>query len=228
MSLRSHTTPTAPGLQLAVAVVALGALSMASGCRGNKASEPPVHLQQNMDFSQSFEAQEKNEWFPDKRAMRPPVQGTQARSLSGAANDGFLKEDDHLYKGRGPNGRLVDALPRGIALTPELLERGQNRYNIFCVPCHDSTGAGNGMVMRRGWPNKPPSYHEARTRALPLGHFYDVITNGRGTMKGYAAQLTNVRDRWAVAAYVRALQLSNNAKIADVPAGVARQKGWLK
>ena len=211
-----------------IAVVAVGLVTMATGCRGNKSADPPVHLQQNMDFAQSYEAQEINAWFPDKRAMRPPVEGTQARSLSGSPSDGFLRTDDHLYKGRGADGRLVDALPRDVKLTKALLERGQDRYQIYCVPCHDNTGAGNGMVMQRGWPNKPPSYHEPRMRALPLGHFYDVITNGRGTMMGYAAQLTDVKDRWAVAAYVRTLQLSQDATIADVPPDIARTKGWLK
>lgn len=210
---------------LSLAVLATSTIVV--GCRGNKSSAPPVHLQQNMDFAQSYEAQDPNPWFPDNRAMRPPVEGTQARSVNGG-NDGFLKTDDHLHKGRSANGRLVDALPRSIRLTKAFLERGKNRYDVFCVPCHDETGEGNGMVMQRGWPNKPPSYHEPRVRALPLGHFYDVVTNGRGTMYGYAAQITNVRDRWAIAAYVRALQLAGNATLADIPAEVSKSKGWLK
>ena len=107
-------------------VLALGMVVLAAGCRGNKSADPPVHLQQNMDFAQSYEAQEVNEWFPDKRAMRPPVEGTQARSLGGAPTDGFLRTDDHLYEGRGANGRLVDSLPAGMKLTKAFLERGQN------------------------------------------------------------------------------------------------------
>ena len=109
---------------------------------------------------------------------------------------------------------MVDALP--FPLTAEVLDRGEQRFNIYCTPCHGLTGKGDGMIVRRGY-RQPPSYHIDRLRQVPLGHFYDVMTNGFGAMPDYRAQIAP-RDRWAIAAYVRALQLSQHASAADVPA----------
>jgi mono/diheme cytochrome c family protein len=108
----------------------------------------------------------------------------------------------------------VAALP--MRLTKELLARGRERFNIYCSPCHDRTGNGRGMVVRRGY-QPPPSYHIERLREAPVGHFFDVMTNGLGAMPDYASQI-DVADRWAIAAYIKALQLSQHAPVADVPA----------
>jgi mono/diheme cytochrome c family protein len=188
-----------------------------------------------MDFQQRFEAQERNDFFADGRAMRAPVEGTvpYGQTLP-TANKGFatfvpdplfLKADTHLYAGRGADGRLVDTLPSQLPLSEELIERGQARYNIYCTPCHDGGGTGEGLVMDAGFSVKPRSYHDPAVRAMPLGYFYDVMTNGRGVMQSYAAQVP-VEDRWAIAAYIRTLQISQMARLSDVPADVATENGW--
>jgi mono/diheme cytochrome c family protein len=102
-----------------------------------------------------------------------------------------------------------------LPITSETLKRGQQRYNIYCVPCHSETGDGDGMVVRRGFP-RPLSFHSDALRAAPDAHFYDAITNGYGVMYSYAERV-DVHDRWAIAAYIRALQLSQNARLDDVP-----------
>ena len=146
----------------------------------------------------------KSDFFADNRQARPPVEGTVAR--------GMLRADSRLYAGKEGNA-LVAVFP--LPVTRQLLGRGQQRYNIYCAPCHDRTGAGNGMVVQRGY-RQPPSFHIARLRDQPVGHFFDVISNGLGAMPDYAAQIP-VEDRWAIVAYVRALQLSQAAKVDDVP-----------
>lgn len=169
------------------------------GCQGNRSDLPPVHLNPNMDFQDRFDPQERNDFFDDGRAMRPPVEGTVAR--------GLLKDDDHYWRGRGIDGRLVDELPGQLELGPELIDRGQERYNIYCAPCHGESGMGDGFVTKHGSPfTVPPrNLHEDNLRAMPLGYLYDVATNGKATMLGYAAQVP-VEDRWAIAVWVRILQ----------------------
>jgi cytochrome c5 len=146
----------------------------------------------------------KSDFFTDNRQARPLVEGTVAR--------GTLREDSRLYAGKSGNA-LVTVYP--LPVTRARLERGRERYEIYCAPCHDRTGAGNGMVVQRGY-RPPPSLHIDRLRQVAVGHFYDVITNGFGAMPDYAVQITP-EDRWAIVAYVRALQLSQAAPIADVP-----------
>jgi mono/diheme cytochrome c family protein len=141
----------------------------------------------------------------DHRSARPAVPGTVAR--------GHLEDDSPYYTGK--NGALpTETLP--MTLTPELLQRGQVRFQTFCAPCHGRTGRGDGMIVQRGF-KPPPSLHVDRLREAPVGYFYDVITHGFGAMSDYAAQVP-VADRWAITAYVRALQLSQRASLADVPA----------
>jgi len=144
-------------------------------------------------------------FFADGRSARPIIEGTVAR--------GHLNEDTAYYTGRDAAGKLVTEFP--FPVTKEIVLRGQERFNIYCTPCHDRTGSGNGMVVRRGF-RRPPTYHQDRLREAAVGHFYDVITNGLGAMQDYSAQLPPA-DRWAVAAYIRALQLSQNASVNDVP-----------
>ena len=141
-------------------------------------------------------------FFPDGRSARPLPENTVAR--------GEIADDEILV----PKDSNAFPLP----LTPELLERGQERYEIFCSPCHGLQGDGQGLVTMRGMKH-PPSFHQDRLRAEPNGYFYDVVSNGFGAMYGYSAQIPP-RDRWAIIAYVRALQLSRNAHLADLPANL--------
>src|SRR5580698_3283421 len=149
----------------------------------------------------------RSDFFSDQRSARPLVEGTVAR--------GQLYEDSYFYTGKtGSNPGDVMPFP----VTKEVLERGQERFNIYCAPCHSRVGDGNGFVPSRGFARKPPSFHIVRLQKAPLGYFYDVMTEGFGTMPDYAAQIPP-QDRWSIVAYVRALQLSQNATMADVPAG---------
>src|SRR5580658_6280511 len=151
----------------------------------------------------------RNDFYADQRSERPPVEGTVAR--------GQLHEDTYFYTGKiGNNPGEVMPFP----VTREVLDRGRERFNIFCAPCHSRLGDGNGFVPSRGFSKNPPSFHIVRLQKAPVGYFYDVITEGFGTMPDYASQILP-RDRWSIVAYVRALQLSQNATKADVPAGQA-------
>ena len=144
-------------------------------------------------------------FFADGRSVRPLPEGTVAR--------GHLDDDAAYYTGKGPDGKFLDPLP--FPVTRAVINRGQERYNIYCAPCHDRTGNGFGMIVRRGY-RRPPPYHIDRLRQVANGYLYDVITNGFGAMPDYAAQVAPA-DRWAIVAYIRALQLSQNAAVSDVP-----------
>ena len=144
------------------------------------------------------------EFFPDGMSARPLVAGTIAR--------GQLEEDSAFYTGK-VDGRYVDELP--LPLDVALLERGRERFTLFCSMCHGQTGYGNGMVVQRGF-KRPPSFHSERVRGLAAGNFFEIISNGFGQMPAINLQ-TEPRDRWAIVAYVRALQLSQNAQLDDVP-----------
>ncbi len=191
-------------LRLGRAGIAGGLLlagALAAGCR------------QDMHDTPRYEALEESDFFADRRAMRPIPEGTVAR--------GNLREDDLYYTGK-VDGEVVHQLPAQVTVDKALLDRGQQRYNIYCAPCHSPLGDGNGTVVQRGF-KRPASYHDPRLRNIGVGYFYDVITNGFGQMPDYAAQVAPA-DRWAIAAYIRALQLSHAATIDDVP---AEQRGAL-
>lgn len=143
-------------------------------------------------------------FFHDGRSERQPVPGTIAR--------GQLRLDELLYTGK-INGQVANEFP--FPITKADLERGRERFNIYCTPCHDYTGSGNGMIVQRGFPH-PPSYHIDRLRNAPVGHFFEVMTNGFGAMYSYAARVSP-EDRWRIAAYIRVLQRSEHASLADVP-----------
>ena len=163
---------------------------------------------QEMYDQPKYRPLEKSDFFADRRASRPLVEGTVARGTLDSATA-------PLPPAGAPGAAdLVTALP--MPLTSELLSRGQQRYEIFCTPCHDRTGGGQGMVVRRGY-RPPPSLHIDRLREAPVGHFYDVTTRGLGAMPDYAQQIPP-EDRWAIAAYVKALQLSQHAVVADLTA----------
>lgn len=174
------------------AAIGLAAVVMA-GCRLD------MHIQPK------YKGLEPSSFFNDGRSERPVIPGTVAR--------GQLRTDELYYTGK-INGQVADVFP--FAITQKDLARGRDRFNVYCAPCHDYTGSGNGMIVQRGFP-PPPSYHIDRLMKAPVGHFFDVMTNGYGTMYSYAARVTP-RDRWCIAAYIRALQLSQNARTSDVPA----------
>ena len=150
----------------------------------------------------------KSDFFADERSARPLVPGTVAR--------GDLRADTYFYTGK-IGDTPGDFLP--FPVTEQVLARGRERFNIYCSPCHSRLGDGNGIIPQRGF-RHPPSYHIERLRKAPLGYFFDVMTNGFGAMPDYSAQI-EPRDRWAIVAYIRALQLSQDATKADVPPGQA-------
>ena len=166
---------------------------LAAGCRQDMHDQPKV------------KPYAKSEFFADRRSARPLVDGTIAR--------GRLRDDPVLYTGKA-DGKPVDAFP--FAVTADVMARGQERFDIFCSPCHGRTGDGDGMIVRRGY-RKPPTFHQDRLRQAPPGYTFDVITSGFGAMPDYAQQIP-VRDRWAIAAYIKALQRSQHTDAGTLPA----------
>ena len=218
------------GLRLAGLVLLI---ALAPGCR------------QDMHDQPKYEPLEPSTFFEDGRGSRPPVEGTVARGFlredaqfftgktggsqqtggAAAQNVGAAAQNigsTGLGNTADPNrSSAVTAQYQGFAavfpmpVTQEIMDRGEERYNIFCSVCHARTGDGNGMVVRRGY-RKPPSFDEDRLRQAPVGYYFDVITNGFGAMPDYSAQIT-ARDRWAIIAYIRALQRASQGTLADVP-----------
>lgn len=178
--------------ELKVAAVVLLALA-AAGCR------------QDMHDQPRYTALQPSAFFGDGRSARPLPEGTVAR--------GQLAEDTLFHTGRGPGGQFAREFP--FPVTREVIERGRERYNVYCSVCHDRVGEGQGMIVRRGY-RQPPSFHIDRLRTEPAGHFFDVITNGFGAMPNYAVEVEPA-DRWAIVAYIRALQRSQRATVSDVP-----------
>jgi mono/diheme cytochrome c family protein len=181
-------------LKQSAAFGAMAATLVLAGCR------------QDMHDQPKFFPQRGTEFYADGRSVRPQVENTVAR--------GQLRENAYFYTGL-INGKEGDGMP--FPATLEVLERGQERYNVYCTPCHSRVGNGIGMIVQRGY-MKAGSFHSARLEKAPLGHFFHVISNGYGAMPDYSAQIVP-EDRWAIVAYIRALQLSQKATQADVPAG---------
>jgi mono/diheme cytochrome c family protein len=179
--------------RIVVAACGLAASVLVAGCR------------QDMHDQPKFKPYAKSDFYADQRSARPLVDGTIAR--------GHLNEDTLLVTGK------VDGKPAAVfpfAITKAVMDRGHERYDIFCSPCHSRTGMGDGMIVRRGY-RKPPTFHLDRLRQAAPGYVFDVITSGFGAMPDYAAQIP-VSDRWAIVAYLRALQRSQQATVSDVPA----------
>jgi len=191
-----RTDPRARTWVLTLAVAA----AAAAGCRRDMQDQP------------RYVPLRESTFFADSRSARPLVPGTVAR--------GQLRDDTLLYTGK-LNGADATVFP--FAVDARVMARGHERFDIYCSPCHGRTGVGDGMVVRRGY-RHPPSLHDQRLRDAPIGHFFDVMTNGFGAMADYAAQV-KPEDRWAIAAYIRALQLSGHATLADVPAS---ERGGLE
>lgn len=165
-----------------------------------------IGCRQDMHDQPKYIPLRASDFFGDGRSARPLIEGTVAR--------GHLNDDYALINGRGADGKFVNEFP--FPVTRAVMDRGRQRFNIYCAPCHDQLGNGNGKIVRRGY-RHPPSYHIERLREVPNGYIFDVITSGFGAMPDYAAQIQPA-DRWAIVAYVRALQLAHNGKIDDVPA----------
>jgi len=185
--------------QLWLAVVLAFGLLGAAGCRVD------------MHITPRYDAYAPSTFFPDGRSERPEVPGTVPHDE--------LRTDELRYTGK-INGVVANEFP--FPITRADLERGRQRFNVNCSPCHDYTGSGHGMIVQRGF-QAPPSYHIERLRNAPVGHFFDVITNGYGAMYSYASRVSP-DDRWRIAAYIRALQLSQHATLTDVP---AEERGQL-
>jgi mono/diheme cytochrome c family protein len=180
------------------AVLAVGLALLLAACGNNMADQPNLRAQQGSAF------------FADGSGARPPVEGTVSREVGGI--------DPVFFTGQ-QGGALATEPP--FELTVELLQRGQQRYDIYCSVCHGYTGAGDGMVVTRGFP-APTSFHAERLRAQPVGYFFNAATNGFGRMYGYASRIP-AEDRWAISAYVKALQLSQNGTPDDVPPAVLQE-----
>jgi cytochrome c553 len=186
---------TSPTLRL-LAVVALALLL--SACGRNMADQPRLDPLQASPF------------FADGTGQRPILEGVVSRQRGGI--------DPSFFTGQGPTGMLAE-IP--FELTLAVLQRGKERYDIYCSVCHGYTGEGDGMIVQRGFP-RPASFHEQRLLDAPAGYYVSAITNGFGRMYSYASRVVP-EDRWAIAAYIKALQLSQNASVDDIPESIRRE-----
>ncbi len=190
-------------------VAALFALTMCllvAGCyRGKPSDKPPIHPNRNMDSQEKYKPQAESRFFADMSAMRVPPAGTIPR--------GCLHQDSAFFNGVDNEGKPLEKLP--LPITVDLLNRGRRRYDIYCSVCHGRLGDGRGIVVRRGYP-PPPAFTDDRLKGLTDGHIFNVITNGIRNMPAYKYQIP-VADRWAIVAYLRALQRSQAAGRADLP-----------
>lgn len=202
------------------------------GFRGMTATRPPIEMWPDMDHQAKYKPQAESKFFADGRADRAIPAGAvpfgrdtvEKRDAKGQvyyADPAFLRADDALYAGKNADGSFVRGFP--VEVTRELLARGQDRYQIYCAPCHGAIGDGNGITKSYGMV-ATPTYHDARLRDMAEGEIYNTISNGKNTMLSYADKLSP-DDRWAVVAYVRALQRAAHATIDDVP---LEQRGGLK
>ena len=187
-----------------IVVLAVGAL----GFRGSIATKPPLEVFPDMDRQSKYHPQGESEFFADGRADRPLPAGVVAR--------GELRADSHLYYGRNAAGEFARGYPAALTIDGQFMARGQERYDIYCTVCHGGLGDGRGMVGQYGW-GGPVSFHSDLLRVMPEGELFNTITNGKNTMFGYADKITP-EDRWAVVAYLRALQRAQDGRLADVPA----------
>ena len=187
------------------------------GFRGTTFTAPPLDIFPewafpSMEHQPKLRPQSASAFFADGRSDRMPPARTVAR--------GMLREDDHFYQGKDSGGAFVAGMPAGLKIDVAFLERGRDRYQIFCAPCHGATGDGNGITKRYGM-GATPTYHDPRLRSMPDGEIYNTIANGKNTMLPYADKLAP-DDRWAVVGYVRALQRAQQGVAADVTDAAAK------
>lgn len=199
-------------------IVVLGVSIM--GFRGSISTRSPLEVFPDMDHQAKYKPQAESAFFADGRADRPRIPGTvaYARTSGGEADASFLRADPVVFEGKDASGGWVKGFPTAVTIDPaQLLERGQDRYVIYCAPCHGGLGDGNGITKQYGM-GATPTFHDQRLRELAEGEIFNVITHGKGNMLSYADKLP-AEDRWAVIAYMRALQRAAHATPADVPPG---------
>lgn len=192
-----------------------------AGFRGMRSTQPPIIVFPDMDFQAKYKPQAASKFFADGRADRPTPAGTVPRGRGTAADPDFLRADDAHYAGKAADGSFVKGFP--IEVTETMIRRGQNRYEIYCAPCHGTNGDGQGITKAYGMV-ATPTYHDDRLRQMAEGELFNTITHGKNTMMPYGDKLSP-DERWAVVAYMRALQRAHNAKLDDVP---LEKRGELK
>ena len=193
------------------------------GFRGLRSTQPPIEVFSDMERQGKYKPQAESKFFADGRADRPIPAGTVPHGRTVEADPAYLRADDFHYDGKLADGSFGRGFPTGIEVTGTFIKRGQGRYLIYCAPCHGALGDGNGITKSYGM-LVTATYHDDRLRAMPEGEIFNTITHGKNTMMSYADKLAP-DDRWAVVAYVRALQRARHATLADVPAD---QRGGLK
>ncbi len=198
---------------LALVLAVISAVSIL-GFRGDKTTNRPLEIFPDMDDQSKYKPQTESDFFADGRSDRLPVQGAIAR--------GFLKDDDHLHFGKDGDAWAA-GFPEQIVINNDLMAKGQNKYTVYCSMCHGGVGDGNGVTKTRGM-IVTPSYHNNRLRDMTDGEIFNTITNGKGLM-GYYKDKLSVEERWAVIAYVRALQRSQHASVDDVPQAERKDLG---
>lgn len=199
---------------LIFALLVLMVVSLA-GFRGSKSIKPPIEIFDDMDRQPKVKAQSASSFFADGRADRTPPMNTVAR--------GHLEADAALFRGVSGDGSFIPGYPASLTVDETLLRRGQNRYMIYCAPCHGAIGDGNGITKSYGM-GATANLLDERIRVMASGEILNTVANGKNTMKGYGDKL-DARDRWAVVAYVRALQRASNSTVADVPESAKSQLG---
>ncbi|MFA6962494.1 MAG: cytochrome c [Opitutaceae bacterium] len=186
------------------------------GFRGSLSTRTPMEIFPDMDHQSKDKPQAESAFFADGRADRPtPAGAVPFGRTSEIADANFLKADSAVFEGKDTSGAFIKGFPSAITVDATLLERGQGRYTIYCAPCHGALGDGNGITKQYGM-GATPSYHDDRLRTMANGEIFNTITHGKANMLSYADKLV-AQDRWAVIAYVRALQRAAHATVADVP-----------
>lgn len=198
---------------LATAFLVVLTISIA-GFRGHVSEKPPIEVFPDMDRQAKYKPQAASKFFADGRAARPVPAGAVPRGRTPAADPAFLREDDRFYRGKNAQGEFARGFPSQAAIDFELMERGQDRYAIYCAPCHGALGDGAGITRAYGM--NPANFHDDRLREMAEGELFNTISNGKNTMLGYGDKL-DAADRWAVVAYLRALQRARTGATADVP-----------
>ncbi len=194
------------------------------GYRGSLSTRPPVEVWPDMDHQAKYKPQAESKFFADGRADRPVPAGTVPFGRnSREADAAYLRADDARYAGKNADGSFVRGFPAGLEVNETFLRRGQDRFQIYCAPCRGTLGDGHGITKSYGMV-ATPTYHEDRFRTMAEGEIFNTISHGKNTMLGYADKLSP-DDRWAVIAYIRALQRAAHATIDDVP---LEQRGGLK
>jgi len=207
---------------LAFLFIVVAAISVL-GFRGSHSTRPPLEVFPDMDRQTKYKPQQESPFFADGRTDRPLPANVVPRGRSVVADPLYLGADDHMFRGKTATGEFARGFPQEIEITNDLLARGRQRYDMFCAPCHGRTGDGNGITKLYGM-GATPTYHDDRIRTMPEGEIYNTLTHGKNTMMGYGDRV-EVRDRWAIVAYLRALQRAQQGTVDDVRPGNRQELG---